>query len=379
VTDARTLRTLQVVESCSAGVGRHVIDLSVGLLERGHSVVLAYSESRLDNRFIKGIDQVRHLGGEALALDMRRDVGRHDLLALRAVRQVARRKGPFDVMHGHSAKGGLLVRLAGTRVPKIYTPHAYITMAPDLGDRKKRLYGRIERILGRRGVTINVSEGERRHAVELGIRAEQLHVVYNGIEGVPAIDRVALREEFGIGPDDPVFGWVGRFGPQKNPLAIVEAFGRVAKQMTNARLAMVGDGPLRADVEACIERLGLGDRILLLGVRDGFATMPMFDVFTMSSEYEGFPYVLVEAAAAGLPIVSTMVGGAEEIVTPGQEGLLVPVGDIDGLGKALLEVGVKTELRAEMAEAVRRRAARFAIDTMLEETIAVYLRALSRS
>lgn len=361
------IRTLQVVESCSAGVGRHAIDLSLGLQGRGHPVTLVYSRSRTDARFERGLERLRHLGGETVEIPMAREIGRGDLVSLRALRRLMRERGPFDVVHGHSGKAGLLVRLAAARrVPLVYTPHAYITMATGLSARKRRLYGMVERALGRKGLTINVSEDERRHALQLGLQAARLTVVYNGIEAPPPPRRAELRARHGVG-EETAFGFVGRLDAQKNPLLLVRAFARVREALPEARLVMVGDGPLRAAVEA-----EAGPGVLLLGSVDGLEHMPMFDAFVVSSDYEGFPYVLIEAAMRGLPIVSTRVGGVGEIVTEGENGRLVPTGDAAALAAAMVEVGGDDALRARMAGAMQGRTDRFGVDAMVEATLAAY-------
>lgn len=373
----RPIRTLQVVEASYAGVGRHTIDLSVELQRRGHPTTIAYSRFRMDPRFEAGLERLREIGGEAIEVGMGRDIGRSDWASLRTLRKLIRGGGPFDLVHGHSGKAGLLVRLARVRrFPMVYTPHAYITMSADLDPRRRRLYALAERLLGRRALTINVSEDERQHALRLGLQEQRLAVVYNGIEEPPANDRASLRARYGLSEENVVYGFVGRLDAQKNPLLLIEAFSKA--DVPQARLAIVGEGPLRPAIEARAAELGVRERILLLGRLDGLAHMAMFDVFVLSSDYEGFPYVLIEAAVSRLPIVSTHVGGVGEIVD-GENGRLVPTRDVPALAAALREVGADADLRQSMAAVSAGRAGRFGLHKMVDETLKVYRQVLARN
>jgi glycosyltransferase involved in cell wall biosynthesis len=192
-----------------------------------------------------------------------------------------------------------------------------------------------------------------------GLPAARIRVLYNGIEpgrfrGEP--DREALRRDQGVGLDDPVIGIAARFAPVKDHATLLDAFRVVLDARPDAKLVLCGDGPLRGDLEAQAERLGVAGAVRFLGVRrDVPELLKTWDVFTLSSLSEGTSVTLLEAMAAGRPAVVTAVGGNPEIVDEGATGLLAPRGDAPALGRALLEVLAEPDRARAMGEAGRRR------------------------
>ncbi|RYG49451.1 glycosyltransferase family 1 protein [bacterium] len=364
------MRLLQVVESAATGVGRHVMDLSGGLLERGDEVVLAYADWRMDRMFAEGLARLEPKGLKAIKLPFSREIGPEDLRSIRALRDLIRTHGPFDAVHGHSSKGGAVARVAARTVPRrLYTPHAYITMAPTIGVRKFRLYRALERYLARLGTgTVCVSHHEKAHAVgTLGIPAPTVHVVHNGVAGPARGDRESIRAELGVQEGDVAFGFVGRLWTQKNPLLAVDAFARLRAVHPEARLLMVGTG----DLEDAIRARGVPG-VELLGERNGPQTMHAFDAFVLPSDYEGFPYVTLEAMATGVPVISTETGAIGEAVRDGVDGFLVPPGDATALSGAMARLMADPALRARMGASARERAGSFTIDGMVEKIRTLY-------
>jgi glycosyltransferase involved in cell wall biosynthesis len=140
---------------------------------------------------------------------------------------------------------------------------------------------------------------------------------------------------------------------------------------------MVGSGPLETEVKRRVEQLGLKSRVLLLGDVVATSIMPAFDVFCLSSRYEGMPYVLIEALAAGLPIVTTRVGGATMCVEPNHNGLIVPPNDVAALASALTTLGSDAELRGSFAAASAGFASRFTARQMVDQTMRLYAQVLA--
>jgi glycosyltransferase involved in cell wall biosynthesis len=166
--------------------------------------------------------------------------------------------------------------------------------------------------------------------------------------------------------------------PQKAPEILVDAFAAAFRGNSTVRLLMIGDGPLESKIHRRVEQLGLRSRVILFG--DGVATriMPAFDVFCLSSRYEGMPYVYLEALAAGLPIVSTRVCGATTCVEPGRNGLLVPPDDATSLAAALATLADDAALRRRFGAASAAMAARFTASQMVDQTLNVYTDVLAR-
>jgi glycosyltransferase involved in cell wall biosynthesis len=168
---------------------------------------------------------------------------------------------------------------------------------------------------------------------------------------------------------------VGRLTPQKDPVMLLEAWRRVPG---NHRLILVGDGPLRVDVETAIQREALRDRVEVLPpTTDIPALMRTAHVFVMSSRWEGSPLAIIEAMMSGLPVVATKVGGVPEIVSEHETGLLVPPGDPEALAAAVKRILDEPSLAYRMGQAGRRRAlACFTEARMVAETNALYARVL---
>jgi glycosyltransferase involved in cell wall biosynthesis len=370
------LRVLLVTEAAGGGVGRHFLDLATGLAERGVAVQGIYSPGRMDASFRErlaagGLPPLRELS-------MRRGISPLDAVAVGRLVRLARRLGPFDIVHGHSSKGGAIARLAARwlRLPAVYTPHAFVTLDPTLPKWKRRTYGHIEHWLAHHSAAIvAVSPDEARHARELGIDASKLHVVTNGI-GPPAfLPRDEARRRMGLSPQTVAVGFVGRLSEQKAPDHLLRAFADATAALQHARLVMIGRGPLEANLRQLAKELGVAERVRWLGDVPAAPLLGGCDLFCLSSRYEGMPYVLLEALSAGLPIVATDVGGARLVVEQDTNGLVVPINDARALAAALRRLIGSHELRASLANGAAERARAFTLERMVEETVAVYHRA----
>jgi glycosyltransferase involved in cell wall biosynthesis len=188
-----------------------------------------------------------------------------------------------------------------------------------------------------------------------------------------------VRRELGIPVDAPVVGTVTRLSPQKAPLDFVDAAARVAERRPEAHFLLVGDGPLRAGVEARVADLGLVERFHLAGLRREVPDLlHAFDVFALSSLWEGLPRVLPQAMAAGLPVVATAVDGNAEAVTDGANGILVPPGDPGAMAGALVRLLDDPDLAARMGEAGQASVQEFSARKMVDDIAALYEALLER-
>lgn len=373
------LRILQVLEPSGGGSGRHFVDLCAGLKARGHAVTAVYSPVRAEERFVgelKALDLRK-----VIALPMLRAVGPADASAWQALAQVVRAEGPFDIIHGHSSKAGALtrIRLPGPHVPRIYTPHAFRTMDPTLGAKGRLLFGKVESLLGRffTDRLICVSQSEYEHALTLGIPAELMRVVVNGVGDIPQGNGSAIRGRLGLPDEAIVFGFVGRLSAQKAPERLIAAFTKLAANVPSARLLMVGHGELEQAIRLQLETANLADRVTITADITGAEVMQALDVLVMPSRYEAMSYVMLEAAASGLPIIVTDVGGARNVVTPDENGIIVANNDApSSLAKAMETLADKA-IRARFAgnAAVRRHS--FGLEVMVDQTLAVYREVLS--
>jgi glycosyltransferase involved in cell wall biosynthesis len=170
--------------------------------------------------------------------------------------------------------------------------------------------------------------------------------------------REVWREKEGFALDDTVYVSVARFYPQKNHRLLLHAFADGPARDMRARLLLAGDGPLRGDLQVMANRLGVGNRVSFLGIRTDIPELvAAADVFALSSDWEGNPLSVMEAMAAGRPVVATAVGGVPELVVHGKTGLLVPAGDAVALAEAMRKIGHDEALRKEMGRASAERAA----------------------
>jgi glycosyltransferase involved in cell wall biosynthesis len=231
-----------------------------------------------------------------------------------------------------------------------------------------------QRLLGARvgrGVAVSQAIAMLVHD-ELGWPEHKLDVIMNGI----AVDRFrrerdpTLRRALTAGSDELLFLTAARLTPQKG----IDVLLRAARSVDGARFAIAGGGPERARLEAEAAELGVDDRVSFLGRRDDVpALLAAADAFVLPSRYEGTPLALLEAMAAGKPVVASAIGGVDEIVAPGESGLLVPADDPEALATTLRRVVAEPELRASLGEAARRRAeAEFSVAATARRVTAVY-------
>lgn len=206
-----------------------------------------------------------------------------------------------------------------------------------------------------------------------GVPREKVDVIHNGIE-LPALadpgGRRLLRSRLGIPPDGLVFGLVANLNrPVKDVGTFIAAAARVAVRLPDASFLVVGDGPLRPELEAQAQRLGLTGRILFVGeIGEPSEYVAALDVGVLSSRSEGLPNAILEYMAHGIPSVATRVGGVPEVLHDGRTGLLVPPQDPEAMAEAILGLVGSAETRRTMgAEARRRVETAFSLEGMVEE------------
>ena len=213
---------------------------------------------------------------------------------------------------------------------------------------------------------------------------ENSTVVPNGIPTAhhtsPVTPRELWRSREGFGEDQILFVCVARLAAQKNQALLLRAFSLGPARDPRAHLVLIGDGPLRETLTLEARNLGLSNRVHFLGVRTDIAdALGAMDVFVLSSDWEGNPLSVMEAMAAGLPIVSTAVGGVAELVTDGIEGFLVAPKDGLALSNAMDELMRRPETKWAMGAAARRRARdRFDVSGMVRHYEELYERIFDR-
>lgn len=208
----------------------------------------------------------------------------------------------------------------------------------------------------------------------------KLSVIYNGVGGPEDRAPQGWRTVAGRDIGGPVVCCVANFFPYKGHLDLVAAAARVIKNMPAATFVLVGEGSMRAMIERAADARGLGENIVFMGSRpDSREIMRLSDLIVLASHQEGFPNVLLEAMAAGRPVVATRVGGVPEIVQDGVTGMLVPPGDPERLAAAILHVLSDGERARAMGrrglELVRER---FSLEAMVRSYERLYERLLAK-
>lgn len=254
------------------------------------------------------------------------------------------REEKVAILHAHSAKAGLVGRVAArlARTPVVfYTTHNSI-FYEEWSSWKKILLATGERFLSKTtDRIIAVSETLRQELIaKEGLPSDKIITIYNGIEtgrtcAHPFRERRHILRELGLPSLGQVVGTVARLAPQKGIIHFLKAAAMLARDY-QVNFLVVGDGPLRQQLQAEAISLGLANRVVFAGERrDVPAILPVFDVFVLPSLTEGFPLTILEALAAGRPVVATRVGGIPEIIKDNHTGLLVRPGEPAELALAI--------------------------------------------
>jgi glycosyltransferase involved in cell wall biosynthesis len=221
------------------------------------------------------------------------------------------------------------------------------------------------------GLLIANCEAIRESVVTAGlVPRERVRVIPNGIDParVPSGGGDRVREELGIGPGDPLLAIVARLVRDKGHEHALRAFATIVAKRPSARLAVVGDGKLRGEIDALVRELKLDRSVILTGARgDVPAILDAADVLVVASLREGMPHSILEAMVAGTPVVSTAVAGVPEMIEDGREGLLVPPASSGALAEAIERVLSDRALATDLARAAGERVRdRFGLETMID-------------
>lgn len=368
------LHVLQIIDGLNVGGAEMLMrDLAPGLRQRGFRVSVAYSTPG---------PLAADLQAMGLPLTRLPRLARVDpLLLVRMVRLV--RQDPPQIVHTHLFKsdfhGRPAARLAG--VPVVVStlhnsdPWARQALAARLYAANARLADRL--------IAVS-SEVRDYYLAHTPIDPQKIVAIDNGVDtrrfvGQEAAGQAA-RAGLGLAPNAPVFGIIGRMKPQKDHHTFLQAAAQVLPRLPAARFLVIGDGPLRAELEAEAHSLGLEQALVFTGLRaDIPALLAAMDVLVFSSRWEGLPVTLLEGMAAARPVAATAVDGIRTVSIPDETALLVPPGDPAALAAACLRLGQDPALAQRMGQAGRERVtALYSLEAMIDRTVALYLGLLQR-
>ncbi|OGQ87751.1 MAG: hypothetical protein A2512_10565 [Deltaproteobacteria bacterium RIFOXYD12_FULL_56_24] len=370
------MKVLHVITTINrGGAENHLVELVRGQVEQGLQVVVAY---------LKGdgywANELRNLGVRVESLQLEHYGESAPMWRLRnLIRQCK-----HDIIHAHMPPAELYTRLA----VMFLRPAPVMVISKHNDEPFYRGLG--QRVVGawvarRAARMIAISDAVNTYAcTHLKMPAAHVVTVHYGIDPLPFEQvedgrRLALRAEWGIPFEAWVIGTVARLVPQKALHTLLTGYAQYRVQARHpSRLVLVGRGPLETELKSLAQQLGLADEIIWAGFREDIpVVMKAFDTFALTSSYEGFGLVLLEAMAAGRPVVATAVSAIPEIVEDGETGLLCRSSDVDGLARALLQLE-DASLRARLGAAGHERAVEcFALTRMAENTLAVYQECLA--
>ena len=336
----------------------------MGLRALGQRAVLvAHPKGQLLERMSEGLDLI--------PLAPRNEI---DLAAAWRLSRLLKQLRP-DVVHAHDphavamAATALSIAAPSPRPPLVASRRIEFRIARHSFSRWK--YSQVDCFLA-------ISRAVRNRLVHDGIAPPRVAVVHEGVdvERIVNTQPASVHAALFLPAGAPVVGNVGALVPQKAQHMLIDAAAQVVRQVPDARLVILGEGELRPALEQQIRHLHLERHAFLAGFRpDVLELMKDFDVFALSSIYEGMCTSLVDAMAAQKPAVATSVGGVPEVLADGETGFLVPPHDAHAMARRLVQLLKDAELRRRMGEAGLERARRrFTVERMVRETMAVYER-----
>lgn len=340
------IKILYILEATSGGTQKHVIDIAKKIDKSEFQIDIIYSTNRNKNF----VQESKGIFNNVFGLPIKRSASFSDVSNILRMRKIIKDNN-YDIVHCHSTKAGFVGRLAAfaSGHPNvIYSPHGFM-FCDNRIMLKRFLYLNLEKYLGYlTQKLIAVSGSERDLALQYKIVPnKKIITLYNSIDhseydDFNYINRVPEKLKNG---SEIILGTVGRLYYQKDPITLIKSFKIINDNFPNTKLIMVGDGPLEQDCIKLIDELGLKTKIDLAGYQNNSKTYyKMFDIFVLSSHYEGLPYALLEAMSMGIPSVGTNVVGIKDLIISGKTGYLAEEEDYNGLADAVIKLLKKPEL-----------------------------------
>jgi glycosyltransferase involved in cell wall biosynthesis len=368
----RPLRILHVLRSPVGGLFRHVIDLAHAQAARGHQVGIVADSStggaRAEAAFA-ALEPQLALG--LTRVPMSRHIGMSDLSAQRHVAERAR-TASVDVLHGHGAKGGAYARLASTGAIRVYTPHGgslhYNRRSP-VGF----LYLTLEQVLMARTELFLFESRYGRDAftTKIGTPRALVRVVHNGVTA-------SEFAEVTPNPDATDIVFIGELRMLKGVDLLLDAIAQLARDGRKVTATIVGDGPDAGAFRAQAGQLGLSGAVRFLSPMPARAGFALGRLMVAPSRAESLPYIILETAAAAVPLITTDVGGIPEVFGP-QSGRLIPPGNTAALAQAISSaLSEPASMRTEALTLRARVQAEFSAEVMADGVLAAYREALAR-
>lgn len=373
------MKVLHIITDTNiGGAGRYLLNLLSQPAFSGIEVLVACPEGELGKRFdAMGVRRIAISG---------RDVSYSSRLTKDLCRLIKREQP--DLVHTHSSLSGrIAARLL--RVPVVYTKRNLVRIPNEKGIVPPKA-GTFRQLFNRLAASalsdrvIAVSAGVQKELVESGIKSSMVAAIPNGIDLSPYVPKWSQKEaprvKEGAAKKGMLVGTVARLHRQKALDVLLEAAKMVLSSEPSVRFVIGGTGPLEEELKTKIRELRLESYVKMAGfIGDVPGFLSNLDVYVLSSDYEGLPLAVLEAMGAGLPVVSTAVGGVPEAVVDGLNGILVPPRQPKALAQAIVRFLVDPDMGRTMGIAGRERAEElFDAKVMAEKTVNVYRRLVAR-
>ncbi len=360
------------------GLDRDIYDV---VLIRGLSIESNMAEDE-SIAVEKSLRNVEGEGGRVITIPslVRRIQPFYDLKAFFDLIKILRHERP-DIVHTHTSKAGILGRWAAffARVPIIvHTPHGHVFWGY-FGRLKTGIFILLEKISAL--ITdrlVMLTEQEKNDHLHFHIAPkDKFSVVHSGIDlnrfSNLSVDPTAMKKRLGIPEDNMVVGTTGRLTHVKGHRYLIEAAGKVLDVRLDTTFVFLGDGELLNELKDMVTKLDIEENVKFLGWRDDVAeVMSVFDIFVLPSLNEGMGRVLVEAMALGKPIVASDVGGIPDLVVNGENGFLVPVGNVGSLADGINRLIQSSGMRKKMGRCGKKIAADYSADAMVQKIDRLY-------
>jgi glycosyltransferase involved in cell wall biosynthesis len=345
------IRVMHTQARLSGGATEYALNIIRNLDRKKYEVFLASGPGRLEHEALAAADRF------ILIPELRRVINPiYDLVSLIRLYNILK-EYKIDIVHTHKTKDGILARIAAWLAGTPVVFKTYHTYFPSMPFYERWLHVIIERLLSR--ITdhfFTVTETDKENIKKyIGISEDKIDAIYNGFNEEKfksiAIDRGQKMQELRLNPRSRVVGWVGRFDPPKACHIFLHACRQVLNEVKDVEFILVGDGPLRKRMEDLAQELGIQTNTHFLGYRDDVhELLHTFDVFALSSNFESFGRVIIEAMLARVPVVITDSGVQKEFIEDGISGFLVKKGNYFSLANRITELINDSAKRKIMGE-----------------------------
>lgn len=366
-----------IADSSLTGAPRHLLSLADGINGWDFTVSVILPQGPL-------ADELKKKKIDIFLIPMR---ARSDMAAVRGINKLLRKYDP-DILHAHGQRAGLLARIAARGLPIkiVYTEHTrtpqFHLISPALDWAHIRAMQMADRWTD---MNIAVSKAVANFLVESKItKPHKIKVIYNSIDSASKehIDKTTLDiiNQYGLRKKDIIVGTIGSLNIQKDTATLIKAMSKVFKKLPQAKLVLVGSGPLKYKLQKLVQKLKITDQVVFTGtIKEISSILQLFTIFVLPSRSEAFGISILEAMKAKVPVIATRVGGIPEIITNNRDGILIEPGNPKILSSAIMKLLNDRKLQHKLIRGGEETIKRFSLSRMIQETSKLYKELLKKN